>query len=456
MLCDVFRTKKTMSDLLEENARLSKRVQELEAEIERLKNNHKPADTPPPPQRQPFQKVARLNNAEIARYGRQLILPGFGIKGQFALRNTSILIVGAGGLGAPAALYLGAAGVGRLGIVDHDTVDVSNLHRQVIHNEARVGINKAVSAKMTVEAINQYCQVIAYDLLLDSSNARNIIDQHEIVLSNYRYDIVIDATDNVATRYLLNDACVLGGKPLVSGSALRMDGQLTVYNYQGGPCYRCLYPNPPPPETVTNCSDGGVMGVGTLQALEAIKIAAGIKGSVLSADTPTLFLLSADRTPPFRSVRLRARKNDCVVCGETPTIKELIDYVEFCGAAAVDKSYATLRASGIPHLLLDVREPVQYDICALEGSVLVPLKELDRRVDEVKKKVQEAGGNVIVEVMTPTFSCHETPVYVVCRLGNDSQVAVHILQHHGLGGAKDIVGGLYRWSRDVDPEFPIY
>ncbi|OZJ05966.1 hypothetical protein BZG36_01257 [Bifiguratus adelaidae] len=249
--------------LLEENEQLKRRIRELEGIQQHPDiSNHDQNIAPPP------LSVPKLSNGEILRYGRQLILPNFGPKGQLKLRNASILIAGAGGLGSPAALYLGASGLGRLGIIDHDTVDTSNLHRQVIHTEDRVGVNKAESAKMAIKQINSLCEVVAYDLLLDSSNALNIIRN---------YDVVIDATDNAATRYLLNDACVLAGKPLVSGSALRLDGQLTIYNYRGGPCYRCLYPTPPPPETVTNCADGGVLGIvpgiiGCLEALEAIKI----------------------------------------------------------------------------------------------------------------------------------------------------------------------------------------
>ncbi|KAG0258983.1 Molybdenum cofactor synthesis protein 3 [Mortierella polycephala] len=378
----------------------------------------------------PLQKIAKLTNPEIARYGRQLILPGFGIHAQMDLRNCSMLVVGAGGLGSPCALYLGGSGVGRLGIVDHDTVDISNLHRQVIHNEARQGMSKAQSAALSVRLLNPHCEVIVHDLVLESSNAQPIIDA---------YDIVIDATDNVATRYLLNDACVLGGKPLVSGSALRLDGQLTIYNYRDGPCYRCLFPTPPPSETVTNCSDGGVLGV--------------------EQDPPTMTLFSANSSTMFRTIKLRKRKSDCIMCGDAPTITKLIDYVRFCGSSATDKTpdlflipfqerltcetYKKMRDEHTPHLLLDVREKVQFDICSLPSSLNIPLKSLPNEIEQIKTHLDTYPNQ---------------PVFVVCRRGNDSQPAVKILQEHGVttGEIKDLVGGLERWSDRIDPDFPKY
>ncbi|KAG0047337.1 Molybdenum cofactor synthesis protein 3 [Gryganskiella cystojenkinii] len=398
----------------------------------------------------PLEKVAKLTNPEIARYSRQLILPDFGIHAQLDLRNSSILVVGAGGLGASCILYLGGAGVGRLGIVDHDTVDTSNLHRQVIHNEARQGMSKAQSAALSVRLLNPLCNTVVHDLVLDSSNAQPIIDA---------YDIVVDATDNVATRYLLNDACVLGGKPLVSGSALRLDGQLTIYNYRGGPCYRCLFPTPPPSETVTNCSDGGVLGVvpgivGCLQALEAIKIATKMNVE----DPPTMTLFSANSSTMFRTIKLRKRKPECIMCGDAPTITRLIDYVKFCGSSATDKTpdlflipfqerltvegYKQILETHTPHLLLDVREKVQFDICSLPSSLNIPLKALPQSIEQVKEHLQGRSE----------------PIYIVCRRGNDSQPAVKILQEQGIttGDIRDIVGGLEKWANRIDPEFPKY
>ncbi|KAI8582516.1 hypothetical protein K450DRAFT_227519 [Umbelopsis ramanniana AG] len=425
--------------LQEENEALKRRIKELEEKNQFLQHAQEQDFA------WPFPSEDRLSNAEIRRFGRQLILPDVGMNGQLKLRNTSMLVVGAGGLGSPICLYLGGAGVGRIGIIDHDEVDVSNLHRQVIHDESRVGINKARSAAESIRRINSTCQVIPYDCVLDSSNAMNIIP---------KYDIVLDATDNVATRYLLNDACVIAGKPLVSGSALRMDGQLTTYNYNGGPCYRCLHPTPPPAETVTNCSDGGVLGVipgiiGCIQALQAIKISIGL------AEPPSLLIFSGAQPTMFRTMKLRPRKKDCVVCGENPSITQLIDYVQFCGRGATDKeaplqvlgaddrimveSYQKCISDDRPHLLLDVREQVQYDICSLPNSLHIPLRQLSRRVDEVKQAIEP----------------RQEDVYVICRLGNDSQLAVKILEEHGIR-AKDIVGGLHEWSLRIDTDFPIY
>ncbi|KAI8141585.1 adenylyltransferase [Fennellomyces sp. T-0311] len=425
----------------DELARLRQRVSELEAQLAEQHEDR------------PLEKQDRLNNDEIRRFGRQLILPEFGPTGKHtfsARKSYSILVVGAGGLGAPAILYLGAGGVGRLGIVDHDEVDISNLHRQVIHRERTKGMNKAVSAMLAVHEIHPQCNVTPYPILLDSSNALSIIKQ---------YDVVLDATDNVATRYLLNDACVLAGKPLVSGSALRMDGQLTVYNHNGGPCYRCLHPVPPPPETVTNCSDGGVLGVipgviGVLQALEAIKIASGLSDS----ETSHAFLIfNGCYTPMFRSIKLRSKKKDCIVCGDDPKITELIDYVEFCGAGATDKEaslsvlksnerinvqeYRNVLENGERHLLLDVRTAVQFKICSLPNSVSIPLDRLESRLPGIKAQIEKEQ----IE-----------NVYVVCRLGNDSQLAVRILQKNGIANARDITGGLYKWATDIDATFPIY
>ncbi|CAG8775452.1 9424_t:CDS:10, partial [Racocetra persica] len=388
---------KLYSALKDENEQLKNKVKQLE------KSTH---------------MFTIIDKQEYLRYGRQLILPDFGISGQLKLKNKSILIVGAGGLGAPAALYLAAAGVGNLGIIDYDSVESSNLQRQIIHNESRTGISKAQSAKMTIQGLNSLCECVAYDLLLDSSNALDIIR---------KYDIVVDATDNVATRYLLNDACVLTGKPLVSGSALRMDGQLTVYNYRGGPCYRCIFPKPSPPESVLNCDDGGILGVvtgviGCLQALQAIKIAADMNGEYISH-----------------------------LIDDHPAITTLQDYVQFCGSGALDKSplvkllgdderidpksYFALRAKGIPHVLIDVRESVQFDICNLPGSLNIPLNELPRKVDLIQQSLPSTAAPGVILMIT---------------LGNDSQLAVQALKKTLQGEIKDVIGGLYRWAKDID------
>jgi len=397
-----------------------------------------------------------LTNKEVLRYSRQLILPELGVKGQLKLKNSSVLIVGAGGLGCPAAVYLAAAGIGRLGVVDYDEVDLSNLHRQILHTEDRVGGCKAESVAQGCNRLNSDVDYVPYHLQLDSNNALDIIR---------RYDIVLDATDNVATRYLLNDACVMADKPLVSGSALRMEGQLTVYHYDGGPCYRCLYPVPPPPETVTNCSDGGVIGVvpgviGSMQALEAIKIASGMGSSYKAR-----LLMFDAMDGSFRTPRLRGRNLKCHVCGDEPSITQLVDYVQFCGASPDDKdkeskllspgsritakTYSSMLERAIPHVLVDVRAPGEMEICALPYPALnIPLASLQRSDPNLDTLIQE---------LTSRINISEESVLCVCRQGNDSQKAVLILQkllpHKDV---TDIVGGLKAWHAHIDPDFPIY
>ncbi|OBZ90731.1 Adenylyltransferase and sulfurtransferase MOCS3 [Choanephora cucurbitarum] len=436
-----------MEELQKENEQLRQRIAELEAkQSPSLPKEFLPEDKTPS-----FETVERLTNKEIYRFGRQLVTPGFGYESQLKLRNTSFLVVGAGGLGCPAALYLGAGGVGRLGIVDHDTVDINNLHRQVVHTEARKGVNKAVSVAIAVKENYPDLDVIPYAYALDRTNALELIKQ---------YDIVIDATDNIATRYLLSDACVLAGKPCVSGSALRHDGQLTVYNYKNSPCFRCLHPVPPPAATVGRCVDSGVLGlvpgiIGTLEALEAMKVA--LESS--SLDQPSFLILSAMGNPMFRTMRLRAKKKDCAICGENPTQTELIDYVQFCNDAADDKvveeillardervnaqEYNTIAQSGKPHLLVDVRPEVQYGICRLPDSLHIPIEQLDKKMDQVKQAMKEKNVT-------------DKDVYVVCRLGNDSQIAVRMMQKEGIQQPRDIMGGLMSWSKTVDSSFPIY
>ncbi|CAO3628238.1 unnamed protein product [Cunninghamella blakesleeana] len=433
-----------MEALQKENEALKQKIAILEAQL------LEKSSSKPPTSNELFETVTALTNPDIRRYGRQLILPKWGKSSQLKLRNSSVLIVGAGGLGAPAALYLGAGGVGKLGIVDHDEVDIGNLHRQVIHSEAKQGLNKAISAMMSIKAINSSCHVVPYAFSLDSSNALEVIQE---------YDLVVDATDNVATRYLLNDACVLLGKPLVSGSALRYDGQLTVYNYKNGPCYRCLHPVPPPPETVGRCSDNGVLGVvpgviGILQALEAIKVL-----TELHPGEPSFLIFSALSNPMIRTIKLRSKKKDCHICSEQPKITKLIDYVEFCGSGADDKNvsqsllrpderitaagYKNIIDQGNPHILIDVRPTLQLDICKLPNSLDIPIDELDKRIGEVQSAIKENN-------------LQGKDVFTICRLGNDSQIAVRTLEKHGIHGAKDIEGGLHKWSIDVDDSFPIY
>ncbi|XP_022089073.1 adenylyltransferase and sulfurtransferase MOCS3-like [Acanthaster planci] len=408
----------------------------------------------------PLRKKTKLDNASIERYGRQLILPEIGVKGQLRLCNSSALIVGAGGLGCPAAIYLAAAGIGQLGIVDYDAVELNNLHRQVLHTEAGVGQPKSASVSSSVSRLNSSVWCVPYHMQLDSRNAMDVIN---------KYDIVLDCTDNVATRYLLNDACILGGKPLVSGSALRFEGQLTVYNYEGGPCYRCLYPKPPPPETVTNCSSGGVLGVvpgiiGCFQALEALKIAVGLKASF----SQKLLLVDA-LDGSLRTIKLRPRQPSCNICGTQPSVTRLVDYEAFCGASATDKcmslhllppddrigvhSLSSILQEDEPvksSVFLDVRPAVEFEICHLPHFTNIP-------IDEVGKS--EPLALIRREVAKRTNSGSKSQVLVVCRQGNDSQIAVKILQEK-LGSSsaviRDIVGGLVAWTCHIDPNFPRY
>ncbi|XP_076835331.1 adenylyltransferase and sulfurtransferase MOCS3 isoform X2 [Brachyhypopomus gauderio] len=409
-------------------------------------------------------KNTSLTNDDILRYSRQLLLPDLGVKGQMSLSNTSVLVVGCGGLGCPLAQYLAAAGIGRLGLLDCDEVELSNLHRQVLHTEQTRGLAKALSAAQALGRLNSKVQCVPYHLQLSSENALQLIGQ---------YDIVADCSDNVPTRYLVNDACVLSGKPLVSASALRMEGQLTVYNHEGGPCYRCLHPLPPPPETVTNCSDGGVLGVvpgimGCLQALEVLKIASGQRPSFRQH-----LLLFDGQDGRFRTIKLRARRAECAVCGDTPTVTQLQDYEAFCGSAATDKcrrlnllsagqrfsvqEYKAIVDGGSPHLLLDVRPKVEVDICHLSTSINIPLLRIEERKADDVNLLKEKINEVKQQMNTDS----PVPVFVVCKLGNDSQRAVQILEK--MCGSelenitvKDISGGLMAWVDKIDPSFPQY
>ncbi|XP_058605742.1 adenylyltransferase and sulfurtransferase MOCS3 [Onychostoma macrolepis] len=412
----------------------------------------------------PLKSNTTLNNDDIMRYSRQLLLPELGVKGQVAISNISVLVVGCGGLGCPVVQYLAAAGIGRLGLLDYDVVELSNLHRQVLHTELTQGQPKALSAAQAISRLNSSVHCVPYHLQLSRENAIQLIQQ---------YDIVADCSDNVPTRYLVNDACVLTGKPLVSASALRMEGQLTVYNYRGGPCYRCLYPTPPPPETITNCSDGGVLGVvpgimGCLQALEVLKIASG-QGSSFEKQ----LLMFDGQEGRFRSIRLRPKQAECAVCGETPTVTELQDYEQFCGSAATDKcrrlnlltkeqrvsvqEYKAILDSSTPHLLLDVRPKVEVDICHLPISINIPLSSLENKKAEHLTLLKDTVSDLKQQMNIKS----QVPVFVVCKLGNDSQKAVQLLekmsgQEIELITVKDVTGGLMAWANKIDPSFPQY
>ncbi|XP_066481887.1 adenylyltransferase and sulfurtransferase MOCS3 [Tiliqua scincoides] len=409
-------------------------------------------------------EAAALGPREVERYARQLVLPELGVGGQLRLARCAVLVVGCGGLGCPLAQYLAAAGVGRLGLVDHDAVELSNLQRQVLHGEARLGRPKAESAAAALRELNSGVRCEAHALALGPANALGLVRA---------YDLVADCSDNAPTRYLLSDACVLAGRPLVSASALRLEGQLAVYNHRGGPCYRCLFPTPPPPETVSSCADGGVLGVvpgvmGTLQALEVLKIAAG-----LGTPLDRAMLLFDALEGHFRRIRLRPRNPDCVACGDRPTLTTLQDYEAFCGSSATDKcpalrllddgervsveEYKGVLDDRVPHVLVDVRPLVEVAMCSLPHSLHVPLRKLEGNDEECLTSLRRG----IREARRGSDDGQPFPVYVICKQGNDSQKAVRILQglpDDGLGliSVKDIRGGLMAWASKIDQEFPRY
>lgn len=366
---------------------------------------------------------------------------------------SSVLLVGAGGLASSAALYLAGAGVGTLGLVDFDDIETSNLQRQIIHQQNGVGTSKAESAVRAINAYNPDVKAIAYKVHFTSQNALEIMKP---------YDLVLDCTDNVTSRYLINDACVLLNKPLVSGSALRMEGQVTVYHLRPDtPCYRCMFKDPPPKAAQGSCSNEGVLGVvpgiiGCLQALEAVKILAHT-GEPLAA---RMIMFDAMNST-FRNFKLRSRDKNCKICGDHPTITQLIDYELFCGASANDKptplalinpdqhisvtSYHQQVQGKVNHLLLDVRPALQYDICAIPDSINIPLSDIDARLDELKNLIQtKANGQ------------DEFPIFTVCRRGNDSQRALIKLESLGFKHIKNVTGGVAAWAQDVDHDFPTY
>jgi len=383
--------------------------------------------------------MAELTREEILRYSRHLIMPEVGIEGQRKLKDAGILLIGAGGLGSPIGLYLAAAGIGRLGIVDFDTVDFTNLQRQIIHRTEDVGRLKVDSAKERIHSINPEIEVTTYNARLSRENITDLIRP---------YDIVIDGTDNFPTRYLVNDACIFQKKPNVYGSIFRFDGQATVFSPFKGPCYRCLYPEPPPPGMVPSCAEGGVLGVlpgiiGVIQATEAIKLILG-QGEPLIG---RLLLYNALKME-FREVGLK-RDPACPVCGEHPTVKALIDYEEFCGlgrggeAEAAASSEHDLGPAEVQRLieqdhkivLLDVREPHEYDIVHIEGSRLIPLSELHLRTNEL-----DTADMVIT----------------YCHHGQRSLQAIKTLERFGFKKLKHLRGGIDAWACEVDQEMARY
>ena len=378
-----------------------------------------------------------LNNDEIKRYSRHLILPEVGLAGQKRIKAASVLCIGAGGLGSPIAMYLAAAGIGKIGIVDFDVVDYSNLQRQILHTDADVGRSKAESAKETIQGINPNCEVVIHNTRISSENALDLIRP---------YDIVVDGTDNFPTRYLTNDACVLLKKPNVYGSIFRFEGQASVFApHLGGPCYRCLYPQPPPPGEVPSCAEGGVLGVlpgiiGCIQATEILKLALG-KGNLLIG---RLLLFNALEMK-FRELKLR-RDPQCPICGEHPIIKELIDYEVFCGiqppAQGENPDEVTVqemkRALDNPSLgikVIDVREEFEYEIARIEGVPLLPMSQLNRRFTELDPNTQ---------------------YYLLCKVGARSADAADFLREQGFKYVKNIKGGTDAWAREIDPKMPRY
>jgi adenylyltransferase/sulfurtransferase len=379
----------------------------------------------------------QLTPEEIRRYSRHLIIPDVAMDGQKRLKNARVLCVGAGGLGSPALMYLAAAGVGTLGIVDFDVVDESNLQRQVIHGQSDVGRPKAVSAKESVAEINPLVEVRLHEVRLDASNAMEIFAD---------YDLIIDGTDNFATRYLVNDACVLLGKPYVWGSIYRFDGQASVFWAEHGPCYRCLYPEPPPPGMVPSCAEGGVLGVlcaaiGSIQVNEAIKVLTGIGEPLVGR----LMIYDALEMS-YRTLKVR-KDPECPLCGKNPTITELIDYEAFCGSVsdeAMDAAAGStitaeelkaMQDAGEKFLLVDVREPAEWEIVRIPGAVLIPKGELPSKLAELPQ---------------------DQPVITYCKTGIRSAEALALLKNAGFADAKHVQGGVTAWTTQVEHDQPLY
>ncbi len=378
-----------------------------------------------------------LSKQEVLRYSRHLIMPEVGMVGQLNLKKAKVLMIGSGGLGAPLGLYLAAAGVGRLGIVDFDTVDFTNLQRQVTFGTSDVGRKKLEAARERLSNLNPEIQIDTFETRLTSDNALDILRD---------YDIVVDGTDNFPTRYLVNDACVLLGKPNVYGSIFRFEGQASIFGYPGGPCYRCLYPEPPPPGLVPSCAEGGVLGVlpgiiGCIQAMETIKLIIGKGDSLVGR-----LLLFDALGMRFRELKLR-KNPECPVCGEHPTVTKLIDYAEFCGIRGEEAPAQTVSVPEITPkqlkqrldrgddlYILDVREPHEYQICNLQGH-LIPLGDLPKRVSEL-----DSSREIVAH----------------CRSGKRSADAVEFLTKAGFRKIWNLKGGILAWSDEVDPSVPKY
>lgn len=387
----------------------------------------------PPPL---VEATATLNHDEILRYSRHLIIPDVGMSGQRRMKSAKVLCIGAGGLGSPVAMYLAAAGVGTLGLVDFDVVDVTNLQRQIMHGQSDIGRPKLESAEETLRDINPNIQIVKHETLVRADNAADLFGD---------YDLIIDGSDNFPTRYLVNDVCVFLGKPYVWGSIYRFDGQLSVFWAEHGPCYRCLFPAPPPPGMVPSCAEGGVLGmlcgtIGSLQTTEAVKLITGIGDPMIGR-----LLLYDALEMRFRELKVR-KDPDCPVCSENPSITEPIDYEAFCGVTdevaefamqlqITPKELADMQRRGEQISLIDVREPHEWEIVHLEGAKLIPMNEVVDRVSEVPQ---------------------EGTAVLYCKVGARSAEALRFLHGIGLKNVKHLAGGIDAWARQVDPSLPRY
>lgn len=414
-----------------------------------------------------------LSNAEIRRYGRHLIMPEFGMEAQRRLKASAVLLIGAGGLGSPLALYLAAAGVGRIGLVDYDVVDESNLQRQIIHGQSTIGLPKIESAAQRILDLNPSTRIDKYEVPLTSDNVLDILEP---------YDIVIDGTDNFPTRYLVNDACVKLGKPNVYGSILRFDGQLSVFYAKEGPCYRCMFPEPPPPGLVPNCAEGGVLGIlpgtiGTLQATEAIKLLTGIGDPMIGR-----MLLYDAAEMSFTTIKVRKNPN-CPVCSIPADQVELIDYEAFCGMPAHDHAPGNLVAdlnvltggvaldgrdapirqitptalkarldAGDDVYLVDVRNPEEFEIAILEGVHKLPKPRIQLAYEDIKSGRRALDDTVIADIPA------DREVVFICRSGVRSADAISMLRDLGYDSDRlvNLDGGILAWARQVDPAMPVY
>jgi adenylyltransferase/sulfurtransferase len=383
--------------------------------------------------------AGELTVDEVRRYSRHLIIPDVAMDGQKRLKNAKVLCVGAGGLGSPALMYLAAAGVGTLGIVEFDTVDESNLQRQIIHGQSDIGRSKAQSARDSVQEINPYVTVVLHEERLDSENVMDLFAQ---------YDLIVDGTDNFATRYLVNDACVLLNKPYIWGSIYRFDGQASVFWSEYGPCYRCLYPEPPPPGMVPSCAEGGVLGVlcasiGSIQVTEAIKVLTGIGEPLVGR----LMIYDALEMT-YRSVKVR-KDPECAVCGKNPTVTELIDYEAFCGAVSEEAVEAAKDSTITPRTLkqwiddgqniqiIDVREPAEYEIVSIPGSTLIPKNEFI--MGEALSKLPQ-----------------DKRIVLHCKSGVRSAEVLAIVKAAGFADAVHLGSGVIGWVNQIEPQKPVY